>query len=50
MGIDLAADSAQFLSPGSEFASIPGAGHFLHVERPEVVNAAVLKFFASMGY
>jgi pimeloyl-ACP methyl ester carboxylesterase len=47
MGIDLAADSAQFLSPGSEFASIPGAGHFLHVERPEVVNPLILDWVRS---
>lgn len=30
--------------PGSELLLVPGAGHFVHREAPDVVNAAVLRF------
>jgi pimeloyl-ACP methyl ester carboxylesterase len=36
--------------PGAKYQLIADTGHLGFLERPEVVNAAVLKFFASMGY
>ena len=36
--------------PGAQFQQIADTGHLGFLERPEVVNATVLKFFASMGY
>lgn len=36
--------------PGAQYLQIADTGHLGFLERPEVVNAAVLKFFASMGY
>ncbi|MDX6739916.1 alpha/beta hydrolase [Actinocorallia sp. A-T 12471] len=38
---DLASVTAH-LPPGSRAATVPGAGHFLQVERPDAVNAAIL--------
>jgi pimeloyl-ACP methyl ester carboxylesterase len=32
--------------PGSRFAMIEGAGHFLHLERPDEVNERILSFLA----
>jgi pimeloyl-ACP methyl ester carboxylesterase len=36
--------------PGAKYQLIADTGHLGFLERPEVVNAAALKFFASMGY
>jgi pimeloyl-ACP methyl ester carboxylesterase len=36
-----------FLGPGSEIMMVEGAGHFAHVERPEVVNAKILDWLSS---
>ncbi len=36
-----------FLAPGSEMEIVDGTGHFLHVERPDVVNARILEFLAA---
>jgi pimeloyl-ACP methyl ester carboxylesterase len=36
--------------PGGQYLQIADTGHLGFLERPEVVNATVLKFFASMGY
>jgi pimeloyl-ACP methyl ester carboxylesterase len=33
--------------PGSRYVEVPGAGHFGFLERPAVVNRALLEFFAS---
>ena len=31
-----------------EFAPAPGAGHFVHYERPELANAEIVRFFGSL--
>lgn len=36
-----------FLAEGSEMEIVEGAGHFLHVERPDVVNARILGFLTA---
>ncbi len=35
-----------FLAEGSEMEIVDGTGHFLHVERPDVVNARILGFLS----
>jgi pimeloyl-ACP methyl ester carboxylesterase len=47
MGIDTIGPVTDFLAPGSEMAVIDGAGHFLHVERPDEVNGHILRFLSS---
>jgi len=47
MGIDSIGPVADYLSPGSEFVVIDGAGHFLHVEKPGEVNDHILRFVAA---
>jgi len=42
MAVEMAEDAEQFLSPGSKRVIVAGAGHFFHVEQPEVVNRHVL--------
>ena len=46
MGIDIAEGRAlaEGLGGPSEFVVVPGAGHSSNLERPEVVNAAILAF------
>jgi pimeloyl-ACP methyl ester carboxylesterase len=45
MGVEVAEAGAAFLtSPGSRMEVVEGAGHFLHVERPDEVNRLVLDF------
>lgn len=47
MGADLAALSGGILThEGSRVEIVDAAGHFLHVERPDVVNGLVLDFLA----
>jgi len=47
MGLDTIGPVTDFLAPGSEMAVISGAGHFLHVERPDEVNGHILRFLSS---
>jgi pimeloyl-ACP methyl ester carboxylesterase len=48
MGVDLAEGAAPFLtSEGSRLELVDGAGHFLHVERPDVVNPLIVDFVTS---
>jgi pimeloyl-ACP methyl ester carboxylesterase len=45
MGVEVAEAGAAFLtSPGSRMEVVEGAGHFLHVERPDEVNRLVVDF------
>ena len=46
MGVDVIGPVTDHLGPGSEAAVIEGAGHFLHLERPEMVNEHILRFLA----
>jgi pimeloyl-ACP methyl ester carboxylesterase len=42
IGIDLVRDAETALSAGSRLCVVEDAGHFLHLERPELVNEEVL--------
>jgi pimeloyl-ACP methyl ester carboxylesterase len=44
--LDAIDDPLPLLAPGSDMAVIKSAGHFLHVEQPDVFNARVLEFLA----
>jgi pimeloyl-ACP methyl ester carboxylesterase len=46
MGVAMAGDALDVLSPGSEAVVLDGCGHFLQLERPDEFNAAVLDFLA----
>lgn len=43
-GLEVVDDPIPFLGPGSEMIVIEGCGHFLHLERPAEVNAAIVDF------
>jgi pimeloyl-ACP methyl ester carboxylesterase len=40
-------DPLEFLAEGSKYLVIDDAGHFMHVERPDVVNGHILEFLTS---
>lgn len=44
MGVELTATALNFLGEGSKVEIISGAGHFLHLELPEVVNPLIVDF------
>jgi len=44
MAVSLADGTAEQLAPGSRVEIVPGTGHFLHLERPDVVNRAIVDF------
>jgi pimeloyl-ACP methyl ester carboxylesterase len=46
LGADLARAALPLLKPPSEGAIVEGTGHFLHLERPDEVNARILRFVA----
>jgi pimeloyl-ACP methyl ester carboxylesterase len=47
MGLDAIGPVGDFLAPGSEVVVVPGAGHFLHVEKPDQVNEHILRFLTA---
>lgn len=45
MGVELVGNAIEFLpGEGSRVELVPGAGHFLHLERPDVVNRLIVDF------
>jgi len=42
IGVDLVQGAESALSPSSRFAIVEGAGHFLHLERPDLVNEEIV--------
>jgi pimeloyl-ACP methyl ester carboxylesterase len=44
VGVELVADAERHLAPGSRLKVIEGAGHFLHLDRPDEVNECILAF------
>jgi pimeloyl-ACP methyl ester carboxylesterase len=44
LGVDGTRDVGALLAPGSEHVTVEGAGHFLHLDRPALVEARVLGF------
>ncbi len=44
MGIDIIGPVDDLLAPGSETVVVEGAGHFLHLERPGLVNDRIIGF------
>jgi len=47
MGIDSIGDVGSVLSEGSEHWIVEGAGHFLHLEQPEVIGRHVIRFLGA---
>jgi pimeloyl-ACP methyl ester carboxylesterase len=47
IGSELAAGMEAYFPAGLRTEIVPGAGHFLHQERPEVVNREILDFLAA---
>ncbi len=45
-GADALGAPLEHLGEGSEMVTVPDAGHFLHLERPDVVHAHILGFVA----
>jgi len=44
MGVELTAGMEAMFTAGFELVVVEGAGHFLHLEKPELVNAATVRF------
>ena len=42
LGPETVREAKSHLSPESHMEFVPGANHFLHLERPDVVNALIL--------
>jgi pimeloyl-ACP methyl ester carboxylesterase len=47
MAVTLTEGTAEQLSAGSRLGRVPHAGHFLHLERPDVVNPAIVAFLTA---
>ena len=49
MGVEIAERAGSYLTTeGSRVELVPGTGHFLHLEAPDVVNRHVLDFLADL--
>lgn len=48
IGVELCDGMEAFFQAGLEKVIVPDAGHFVHQERPDVVNAALLQFLAPL--
>lgn len=46
IGLDSIGPVIEFLAPGSEVVVVEGAGHFLHMERPDEVNDHIIRFLS----
>ncbi len=46
IGVEYGRQVGPLLAAGSQVEIIDGAGHFLHLERPEIVHSAILGFLA----
>ena len=44
IGVELADGMERFFDNGLQKVIVDGAGHFVHQERPEEVNRAILEF------
>jgi len=47
IGVELTRGMEQHFTAGVSIQRIAGAGHFVHLEKPDVVNALLLDFFAA---
>ena len=47
IGVELARGADAFLGEGSRVEVVEGAGHFLHLERPDTVNALIVDFITA---
>jgi pimeloyl-ACP methyl ester carboxylesterase len=45
IGADVGTERSLFTA-GVEVVVVPGTGHFLHLEKPDLVNARILKFLS----
>jgi pimeloyl-ACP methyl ester carboxylesterase len=46
IGVEVIGTVTDHVGPGSELVVVEGAGHFIHLEQPELVNGHILRFLA----